>query len=143
MAHLKKVNIENLLREHQLKSTPQRLAVLKVFLENNKVLNLASLNKLLEKNFVRITLYRTLNSFEEKGLIHKIPDKEIASYALCKHDSIAHSHEDNHAHFKCTKCLLTQCLDEVQIPKITLPKKFTVQKFNFIIEGICEDCKKK
>ena len=133
MAHLKKENIEHLLREHQLKLTPQRVAVLKVFLERDKVMSLASLNKYLGKDFDRITLYRTLNAFEEKGLIHKIPDKEVASYALCKHDSISHSHEDNHAHFKCTSCSLTVCLDEVQIPQIVLPKKFKAQKFNFIV----------
>ena len=79
MAHLKKENIEHLLREHQLKLTPQRVAVLKVFLERDKVMSLASLNKYLGKDFDRITLYRTLNAFEEKGLIHKIPDKEVAS----------------------------------------------------------------
>lgn len=137
---MKRENIENVLRDHGLKATPQRIIVLGVFMEKAKVMTLEMLNKSLSKEFDRITLYRTLLSFEEKGLIHKIPDREMPSYALCKHDTVAHSHEDNHIHFKCTNCDLTVCMEEIEIPQIKLPKKFTAVKYNFLIEGFCKDC---
>ena len=117
MSQIKKGNLENILRSHDLKSTPQREALLKAFMESDKAMNLTDINKY-SKEFDRMTLYRNLNAFEEKGLIHKIPDKEIPSYALCKHDSIKHSHQDEHVHFKCINCELTLCLDNIEIPEI-------------------------
>lgn len=141
MSHAKKLQPEDILRDHELKATPQRISVLKAFLTKNKVLALPELSKSLGKEFDRITLYRTLNTFEEHGLIHKIPDKTgNVTYALCRHDSIHHSHDDNHVHFKCTKCNLTVCLEEVEIPFIKVPSKYKPEKYNFLIEGHCESC---
>ncbi len=135
---------EEILRQHELKATSQRVAVLNAFLKKDKVLSLAELNKTLGADFDRITLYRTLNAFEENGLIHKIPDKSgYASYALCKHDPVEHSHNDNHVHFKCTSCELTVCLEEVAIPKIQVPKTYHASRFNFLVEGLCEKCHRK
>ncbi|MFN3405005.1 MAG: Fur family transcriptional regulator [Cytophagaceae bacterium] len=137
-------DIKEMLREHNLKVTDQREQVLKVFLAKNKVLQLSEINKSISKDFDRITLYRTLNTFEQHGLIHKIPDKSgNATYALCRHDSVNHNHDDNHVHFKCTSCNVTLCLEDVEIPPIRIPKKFTAEKFNFLIEGRCEKCATK
>lgn len=142
MSASKNFNPEEILRHHELKATPQRIAVLKVFASKKKVLSLAEIAKTLGE-FDRITLYRTLNSFEENGLIHKIPDHSgNANYALCKHDSVHHTHDDNHVHFKCTSCNLTVCLEDIEIPTIRVPRKYKPEKFNFLIEGICEDCNK-
>ncbi len=135
---------EEILRQHELKATAQRIAVLSTFLKKDKVLTLAEISKLLGADFDRITLYRTLNAFEENGLIHKIPDKSgNASYALCKHESVAHTHNDNHVHFKCTRCELTVCLEEIAIPEIHVPKPYHAVRFNFLVEGLCEKCIRK
>ncbi len=141
---ISKVIPEDLLKDHELKVTSQRVTVLKAFITKNKVLSLAELHKMLGKEFDRITLYRTLNSFEDHGLIHKIPDTTGNSmYALCKHDSVHHTHEDNHVHFKCSSCNTTLCLEEVAIPTIKIPKKYKPEKFSFLVEGYCEKCNKK
>jgi Fur family ferric uptake transcriptional regulator len=138
-----KPNIEEVLTDHRLRVTDQRTKVLKIFFAKDKVFNLAHLNKLLGKDFDRITLYRTLNSFEEHGLIHKIPDKTgNPTYALCKHDPISHAHQENHVHFKCIHCDLTMCLKDIEIPAVKLPKKLKASNFNFIVEGFCENCAK-
>lgn len=134
---------ETLLKDHGLKVTNQRTEVLKAFLNKKKVLSLSNLLQTLGDSFDRITLYRTLNTFEEHGLIHKIPDKSgSASYALCRHDSVHHQHVDNHIHFKCEDCDRTYCLEEVLIPLIKLNPKLKPLKYNFLIEGICERCNK-
>jgi Fur family ferric uptake transcriptional regulator len=141
MAHTKNPLPDDILRQHELKATPQRIAVLAAFIKKNKVLSLTELNKLLGKDFDRITLYRTLNAFEENGLIHKISDNTGSiNYALCKHDSVHHTHDDNHVHFKCSSCDLIVCLEEVSIPVIRVPKKYKPEKYSFLIEGICEAC---
>ena len=137
---MKKKNIEGILIDHELRSTPQRTAVLKVFIDKKKAMSLSDLNKFLGKEFDRITLYRTLNSFEEKGLIHKIADKESPSYAICNHEAIAHTHDENHIHFKCNNCKMVQCLESIAIPEVKIPRKFKVENHNYIVEGLCDKC---
>ena len=139
---MKLSELENLIREHGLKSTPSRINVLKVLAEKKNVLMLPDINKFLKnKEIDRITLYRTLNIFEAHGIIHKVPDASGAiGYALCHHDGQEHEHQDDHIHFKCTNCQKLVCLEQVEIPKIKLPKKFIPEKLIFLIEGICNNC---
>jgi hypothetical protein len=80
----------------------------------------------IEKNtyaaFDRVTVYRTLQTFVEKGIIHQIPttDNSIL-YALCRHNCEQGHHHDNHVHFICTNCDKTFCLDDVTVPDEKLP----------------------
>lgn len=133
----------SILKEHHINYTQQRSAVLGVFLNTKKVISLSDLSAILGKEFDRITLYRTLILFEEKGLIHKILDKEAPLYALCTHETVEHHHNENHVHFKCSKCGNVFCMDEVAIPKIKLPANYVADQFNFLIEGKCGNCNDK
>ena len=55
--------------------------------------------------FDRVTLYRTIKQFEEKGLIHEVIDtKGQAKYALCVTECTTHEHHDDHLHFHCSQC---------------------------------------
>jgi Fur family ferric uptake transcriptional regulator len=133
--------LENLLREHGLKSTPTRLAVISLFQNEKKVWSNASLLKKLGNDFDRVTLYRILTSFEESGIIHKIPDSNgNPSYALCHHQDHSHNHEDHHVHFKCLKCELVTCLD-IPFPEVRIPSEMRAIKHNYLIEGYCNQCK--
>ena len=134
------INMDELLNAHEVIPTKTRRDVLSVFLTQKKVLSLPTIQKNLGKEFDRITLYRTLILFEEKGLLHKILDKDAPSYALCTHEAIEHNHSENHVHFKCSKCGNVYCLDEVAIPKIKLPANYVADQFNFLIEGKCDGC---
>ncbi len=89
----------------------------------------------------RTTLYRTLKTFEDKGIVHKIDDGTgIPKYALCKHEHNSKKHNDLHLHFHCTKCKETVCLTEHQIPQINLPSKFIPENINMLIKGVCDKC---
>jgi Fur family ferric uptake transcriptional regulator len=82
-----------------------------------------------------------LTSFLENGLLHKIPDDSgIAKYALCHHEGTEHTHDDHHVHFKCKKCEKIECLHNLEIPKLHLPKKYKMEHANLLIEGICAYC---
>ncbi|MGB1217685.1 MAG: Fur family transcriptional regulator, partial [Saprospiraceae bacterium] len=89
----------------------------------------------------RVTLYRTLKTFEESGIIHKVVDGTgVARYAIC-HDECGHQHhKDNHAHFHCDKCDKTTCLAHVDIPQVNLPEGYTKAAAHMIINGICGNC---
>lgn len=89
----------------------------------------------------RITLYRTLKSFEEKGIIHKVIDvNNVTKYALCVDECSEHHHHDHHVHFHCDDCGNTFCLEGVNIPKISLPEGYKVTNKSMMINGKCVQC---
>lgn len=131
----------NLLKTHGLKVTETRLNVLGQFFEHNYALTHQDLENALPQ-FDRVTLYRTLNSFESKGITHKVLGQNgVAKYALCKHQCNEHQHHDNHFHFHCTNCEKTYCLDESLKQDIKLPTGFVMHDVRLNVRGVCVDCK--
>ena len=89
----------------------------------------------------RITLYRTLKSFEQQGLIHRvIDDTDVLRYAACSIECSAGAHFDNHVHFKCGVCSHTYCLSQVAIPAVQLPGGFQAERRDFLLSGVCGFC---
>ncbi|MGB0176074.1 MAG: Fur family transcriptional regulator [Owenweeksia sp.] len=134
---------EALLKKHNLRKTSGRLSVLQCFLECGKALAHGEVQELVgSEKLDRVTLYRILQSFEEKGLLHKVPDDQVSvKYALCDHThNIDHTHSDNHAHFKCNSCGDTVCLEESSIPSINIPEGFQVNQSFLLFEGLCNQC---
>ncbi len=116
--------------------------LLEIFFQASGALAHADIEKKTGENFDRVTVYRTLQSFVEKGLIHLIPTTDNSiKYALCKDECEAGHHHDNHVHFICDECNKTICLDEVTIPSVKLPKGFKPQYSEMMVTGICGDCK--
>lgn len=89
----------------------------------------------------RTTLYRTLKTFEEKGIAHQIEDGTgISKYALCEPGCNCELGQDLHLHFHCSNCDETVCLTEHKIPHINLPDGYIAEDANLVITGICEKC---
>jgi Fur family ferric uptake transcriptional regulator len=130
-----------ILNDHGLRNTKVRRDVLKVFLDQEDALSHQVIEQKMDK-VDRITLYRTLKTFEKKGIIHKAIDGgEKLKYALCAAGCDEHKHTDRHAHFHCEKCDRTLCLDEVSIPSVMVPANYTKNHIHLIINGICAACK--
>ncbi len=132
----------DILKQSGLSITESRKKILDLFLETDGALAHADIEKNTSSAFDRVTVYRTLQTFVEKGIIHQIPttDNSIL-YALCKHNCEQGHHHDDHVHFICSNCDKTICLDEVTVPEVKLPKNFTKQQSAMVVTGICEDCK--
>ena len=134
--------VEEILKKNHLSVTGSRQKIMQLFLNSNGALAHADIEKKTGENFDRVTVYRTLQSFVEKGIIHLIPTKDNSiKYALCKDDCEAGHHHDNHVHFICDECSKTICLDDVTVPQVKLPKGFTPQHAEMVVNGICGDCK--
>lgn len=132
-----------LLRLHDLKKTPARVKVLQTLANENLAVSHAQLEAETKDLADRITLYRILKNFEQKGILHKTIDHEgNAKYALCHADCNDNHHRDHHIHFNCTQCGQTRCLDEVTIPKINLPRGYKANAYSFSINGVCRQCNK-
>jgi len=131
-----------LLSDHKLRKTDMRLNVLTLFMHSaGKAITQADLDQSIE-NADRITLYRTLKTFEDNGIIHQAVDGSgITKYALCNsHSCSDHKHSDKHAHFLCNHCGATHCLDEKMNPNIKVPKGYEVEESYLVLKGRCEEC---
>lgn len=134
--------LENRLQEKQINPTPMRLVVLDFLLKQNNAVSLTDMELGLEKSD-RVTLYRSLKTFEEHGLVHRIDDGTgITKFALCEPSCTIDGHHDLHVHFYCTNCGETHCLPKTQIPEVNLPKGYQRQETNLLVKGLCPDCQK-
>lgn len=131
-----------LLKQYNFRQTATRLSVLRSFLESSHALSHQCLETILGAHFDRVTIYRTLISFIDAGILHKIPDSAGSpKYALCGEGNChAGNHQDHHIHFACNQCKQTFCIEETIIPQIQIPPCYIISKVNFLVEGICKDC---
>jgi Fur family ferric uptake transcriptional regulator len=131
---------DRLLKSFDMRSTPSRLEILDLFLNKEYALSHGDIEKEVSTTLDRVTVYRTLKTFLDKGLIHKVLDDEGSlKYALCTEACSAAGHHHDHVHFKCTACGQTNCLD-IELPGIRLPKGYRPQEFNILVQGICQKC---
>ncbi len=136
-------NTKQLLKSHSLRITPFREQVLQLFIDQNTAISSRKIQDELE-DADRITIYRTLKSFVDKGLVHEAFDgTDTPKYALCEDHCDEHAHHDQHVHFHCDKCDQTFCVEEVEVPYITTPKGFKVNSTNIVLKGKCESCNSK
>ncbi|MBC6611151.1 transcriptional repressor [Hymenobacter sp. BT507] len=134
-------HIAETLSRHGLRQTPTRLRVLQVLGASPYALSGHEIEQQLGQDTDRITLYRTLRSFEEKGLIHRVMDaSDIIRYAACSIECTEEAHFDNHVHFKCTECAHIYCLNQVAIPAVTLPASFRAVSRDYLLAGVCNRC---
>ena len=133
--------IDDLLKRNHLSVTGGRKKILELFLQHDGALSHSDIEKKAGEKFDRVTVYRTLQVFLEKGLIHSIPTADNSiRYALCKEDCSSGQHQDDHVHFICNNCGNTVCLQDVAIPSIRLPKGFVTQQVDMLVSGTCKSC---
>lgn len=133
-------SIEEILQSKSLRATSVREKVLSVLLASEKATSPRDIELKFE-NLDRITLYRTLKTFEEKGIIHKIEDGTgKPKFALCIDRCDEDHHHDDHVHFHCNDCGDTFCVEEIEVPYIKTPSKLKVENTAIIMKGTCESC---
>lgn len=129
------------LARHGLRQTPVRRAVLQAVTGKGYALTGAEIEQEIGACTDRITLYRTLKSFEQQGLIHRvIDDTDVLRYAACSIECSPSAHFDNHVHFKCDSCGHTYCLSQVAIPPVQLPGGFQAARKDYLLAGTCLHC---
>jgi len=143
MATLNNTNtkIDQLLKENQLSVTDSRKKILELFLQSNGALAHGDIEKKTGEKFDRVTVYRTLQTFLEKGIIHNIPTTDNSiRYALCSDNCSEGHHHDNHVHFVCRVCSITTCLADVTVPEVKLPQGFRPEEAQMVVTGLCGNC---
>lgn len=132
-----------LLKNYRLRSTPTRQEILHLFLKRDYALSHGDIENEIADDIDRVTVYRTLKTFTDRGLIHKVlDDGGSLKYALCTEACSLTGHRHDHVHFKCTNCGQTNCLD-VGIPRVKLPDGYIAKEVNLLIQGMCQNCTSK
>ncbi|NJL14185.1 MAG: transcriptional repressor [Microscillaceae bacterium] len=132
---------ENLLHQYNMRTTESRRKILACFQSEEYALSHADLESQLEGAFDRVTIYRTLKTFLDKGILHKVPDDTgNLKYALCPESCLPEAHQHEHVHFKCLQCGQTICLDKTFIPRLVLPAGYEAIETNLLVSGVCAEC---
>ncbi|MGQ1945816.1 Fur family transcriptional regulator [Geofilum sp. OHC36d9] len=133
---------DELLRSKKLNITDIRRQVVAALLEPAKALTQKEIEEVLVQNcenIDRVTLYRTIKTLLNKGIIHQITiDVHTVKYKL------AGEHKKNdHPHFHCCQCDRLVCMPQIKIQEDMLPGGYSMQSSQVVIEGICPECNKK
>lgn len=137
---MSEADLKHILKSHNLRITDCRLDVMGLFLDQKGALSQGDLENRFDQ-YDRVTLYRTLNSFLDSGILHRIPNENgTATYGLCHDTCTPESHDHNHIHFKCNTCGQIECIDDKTVPKVTVPSGYQIEHVNLIVDGICAAC---
>jgi Fur family transcriptional regulator, ferric uptake regulator len=132
---------ELILQKNKLRKTPMRTAMLTMLLQAHEAVSKKVIEEQLDCNTDRVTVYRTLKTFEDAGIIHSVMDFDgETKYALCSSSCEAGHHHDAHVHFHCSKCGKTKCLEDLPVPKIPASVGVQIDQVQIIAKGICADC---
>lgn len=128
------------LNQHSIKPTAMRILVLEKLQKQSSAESISDLEVQLEPT-ERATLYRTLRTFEQHGIVHHIDDGTgVTKYALCSSACSIDAHRDMHVHFHCTTCGSTICLPDTHIPELPLPDRYRAEQYELVIHGTCAYC---
>jgi Fur family ferric uptake transcriptional regulator len=128
-----------LLEEHDIKPTANRIMVVEALASSMLPQSLAELERRIQ-TIDKSNIFRALTLFREQHLVHTIEGgNDGTRYELCH--SHSHDHDDDqHPHFYCEVCQQTYCLDDVEMPQLAVPQGFSIRSVNYIIKGICPHC---
>ena len=131
--------IKKILKTKNLRATELRVALLEIISNLGRAVSHQEIQNSLIK-FDRITLYRTLNSFIERGILHKIILEDNKNfYALCNLECTTDKHQHQHIHFQCNQCKEVSCLESKEPIELGISNHL-VDEIEITASGICQDC---
>lgn len=133
------MNYTTLLKEYDLKVTPQRVAIVEELYMNGHM-NIDDLYKKLLSKFPSIslaTIYKNVNAMIEKVFLNevKIPNAKSV-YELVK---------EEHSHLVCSSC---GKIEDIELDTSSLlkeaisSKNYTIKETSVVFTGTCPDCSK-
>ncbi len=135
------MNNENIIKKldkKNTKPTSMRIRIYDLLSQQSGGLSISEIEQYL--NYAdRTTVYRTLKTFENKGIVHQIQEENITKYMLCHDDCDEQAHKDWHLHFYCKLCKKTLCREDVILPH-SFQTDLRIDEVRFFAKGICEQC---
>ena len=135
-------SFKTILRKSGYKATSSRIAILEVFKKSKKPLSAQEIINILPRGTDQVTVYRTLKSFKEKGVIKQID---------LRHNHAHYELEDlaEHHHLICLKCGKVEdvhrCgVEAVESSVLRSSKHFAeIKQHALEFYGICKACSRQ
>lgn len=128
------------LREAGLRATGTRLDILRALAAASSPLNAQEVYSALPAGSAdRVTVYRTLNSFVQVGIAHRIdPGDRVWRFGLT---DVGHA---DHAHFVCDSCGGVECLENAAIRVVieggSRARTARITQRDVYLHGRCDRC---
>lgn len=91
----------------------------------------------------RVTVYRTLITLQEAGLLHRIQGID-GTWRYCRlKDESPGACAGGHIHFLCSKCNRMSCMPEQPLPWIPAPDGARILSKQLVVHGLCAACVSK
>ncbi|MGB3750304.1 MAG: transcriptional repressor [Arcobacteraceae bacterium] len=118
------MNINDIIKNKEIKLTTARVALLEILKEANKPLSYDDIKS--DISMDKATFYRNIAKFEEQGILNSFESNDKKRYFELKLVP--------HAHFVCVHCNKIECLSDLDI------KLDGYLINNVIVNGKCKDC---
>jgi Fur family ferric uptake transcriptional regulator len=131
-----------LLKKNGLRRTAAREAILQLLADAGRPLSHQDILKKGkgETYFDRVTVYRTLETLQKKGLLHRIQGMD-GTWRFCRHRYESPGEcAGNHIHFLCSRCDQMSCLPEQPLPWVAAPAGATIHSKQLVVHGQCSAC---
>jgi Fur family ferric uptake transcriptional regulator len=147
MANKEKIDaFKVLLKKHELSVTQQRVAILSLLSKEHSCLGVDDLVTQAKKKKLEIgdwsTVFRTLKTFEESGLVEAF----LSTDGVTRYELVSDEHHHHHHHFVCRSCKTVETLDECPTQIFEKAAKqigFKVENHVIEVQGVCSDCQQK
>jgi Fe2+ or Zn2+ uptake regulation protein len=126
-----------ILKKSGLKKTLGRIKIIEALMEQRRPLTGRELLVKLGSEAVdSASVYRTLNTFFELGVVHRIEGSDnINRFALNRGGKV-------HPHFTCRTCGRMECLEEMDCPSLNFDREgYLVERESFFLIGLCPRCR--
>ncbi|GAB7079976.1 Fur family transcriptional regulator [Megalodesulfovibrio paquesii] len=141
------IDVLTVLHHAGLDPTPLRVELLHVLAQAHRPVSAREmLDEVRQRHHInKVTLYRNLDLFMERGLISKVHagEKDNAARYCLRHGA----HDAPHVHFYCKRCGEMECLDELAVRDVRealaacqLDGERHIEDVELRLEGVCGAC---
>ncbi len=129
-----------LMERHGVRPTANRMVIASAMAQAGRPLSMGELEAA-AGTIDKSNISRALSAFRQAHMVHVIEDgSDSVRYELCMSEH-EHSDSDVHVHFYCEQCGKTFCLHDIPVPAVSLPRDWEARTANYLIKGICPDCR--
>ncbi|MEA2019950.1 MAG: Fur family transcriptional regulator [Campylobacterota bacterium] len=128
----------NILREHNLKATPQRLAMMdSIFLHGH--INIDKLYLEVKEKFSSVslaTIYKNINAMTKNMLLSEVK--------LPNEKSVFEIVKEYHSHLLCNSCGEVTDVEintQDMVNELSSKYDFTIEQSDLVLSGLCKNCK--
>jgi Fur family ferric uptake transcriptional regulator len=118
------MNIENIIKEANIKPTTARVKILELLQKSDKPLSYEDLKNSLSMD--KATFYRNITTFEKANILNSFESNDKKRYFELKNSP--------HAHFVCEECNNIECLSNIDV------NLSGYEIHNTIVSGKCKEC---